>query len=95
MKLEVGKTYTIVIPEQIAHLYINEDPIISPEQTKILTVQPKPKFVFVEGVEKEPLPEHLKGDSWYAVKYEGKERTYWFYLQDYYTISEVLEVESC
>lgn len=92
MKLEVGKTYKILCPELVMHVGVCDDPVVIPESLKVLTVQPKPKFVFVEGVEKEPLPEHLKDDNWYAVKYEGKERTYWFYLQDDY---EVVEGESC
>ena len=47
MKLEVGKTYTIIIPEQTTHLYISEEHIIFPEQTKILIIQPKPVKTFI------------------------------------------------
>ena len=93
MKLQTGFTYTIVIPEEEEYDTPHGDLVI-PKQFKVITIQPKPEFVYVDSITKEPLPEHLKSDKWYAVKYpsKGNNKVYWFYLQDdYYVVGD----ESC
>ncbi|HGS5314539.1 TPA: hypothetical protein ACMDQY_004298 [Vibrio parahaemolyticus] len=79
-KLVIGKQYKAHHPEVVFDDLDGKDVVI-PAQDKNLKVLPKPDMVYVDdgfGEKYEPLPEHLRGPEWYAVKNLDTGHFHWF-----------------